>query len=741
MLKVSVVVPVYNAEKYLNKCIDSLINQSLKDIELIFVDDGSTDSSVSIINDYKENDVRIKLLSQSNSFAGTARNNGFNSAAGEYVIFLDSDDYFDAEMLEEMYNKAVADDADVCVCSAKRIDETTGDITYPEFYLNTKVLPEATPFSADDISDRIFNFTSPAPWNKLFKSSFVKSNGILFQSIKKTNDLFFIFANLSLADRITYVNKPFVNYRFNNPKSLQGEKNVLNFEFYNALTELRRELQKRNLFTKFEKSYVNRALSTSLYVLNSADDRKVYIKTAEFLRDKCFFDFNIVGHTRGYFYNISDFDVFLDIISKTGDELWLKYKEAPADDEPKTFDIDSWINDEPYENDGSVKISVIVPVYNAADFVEESVNSIRNNTFKDIEIICVNDGSTDNSLEILNTLKMQDERIVIIDKPNGGPSDSRNAGLDVARGEFISFVDSDDYVHPKMLEFLYTKMNKNNLDQLYFSAASFFDNESVHTEFSEFENLYKRHGEYSGVVTGRELFAKMVNNSEFRPTPWMFMSKRSLFENNSIRFEKDLIHEDNLFVIISLCYAQRTEFVNTVLYFRRVHDNSIMTGANKVKRIYSYYRIIKLLEQFAKKENLNKDKPYFEALKYQLSVMNYNACDIAEKVSAEEIEAFADTLDEDEAVDFYNHINAVSKIRIKNKSAAKNAKDCREAKMINEYKYTHYIDILSAENKKLKAQKSELENENGRLKNILSIKLVKFALKLDAFIAKLKGKK
>ena len=275
--------------------------------------------------------------------------------------------------------------------------------------------------------------------------------------------MFFVFLNLALAKKITYVNKPFVNYRFGNYESLQGERDVLNIEFRDALTELRKELQKRNLFIEFEKSYVNRALSTSLYILNSTDNRKNYIKTVAFLRDKCFFDFNIVGHTRGYFYNKSDFDVFLDIVNKSGDELWSEYKEALPDDEPVSFDIDGWKNDMPYVNDGSVKISVIVPVYNAADFVEESINSIRNNTFRDIEIICVNDGSTDNSLEILNSLKKQDERIIIIDKPNGGPSDSRNAGLDVARGELVSFVDSDDYVHPKMLEFLYMKMKKENL--------------------------------------------------------------------------------------------------------------------------------------------------------------------------------------------------------------------------------------------------------------------------------------
>ena len=739
MLKVSVVVPVYNAEKYLNTCIDSLVNQTLKEVEFIFIDDGSTDNSVKIINEYKEKDNRIILKMQQNSFSGIARNNGLRSAQGEYIIFLDADDYFDADMLESMYHQAAADHADVCVCSAKRLDEVTGKITYPEFYFNTKVLPETTPFSADDVKERIFNFTSPAPWNKLFKTDFVKANGILFQPIKKTNDLFFIFANLALAQRITYVNKPFVNYRFNNPESLQGDKNALNIEFYDALIGLKSELQKRNLFTEFEKSYVNRALSTSLYIFNATDNKENYIKLAGFLKEKFFFDFNVAGHTRGYFYNKSDFDILLDIINKSGDELWCKYKEiAPNIDYP-LFDIDSWQNDKPYENDGSVKISVIVPVYNAADFVEECLTSIRNNTFKDIEIICVNDGSTDNSLEILNSLKEQDSRIIVIDKPNGGPSDSRNAGLKAARGEYISFVDSDDFIHSKMFEFLYTKLKKNDLDQLYFTASSLFDDDSIYSKFSNFENLYKRRADYSGIVTGREMFVKMVNNSEFRPTPWMFISRRELFEKNNIKFEKGLIHEDNLFVIMCLSYAKRVEYVNAILYFRRLHSNSIMTSADKLlKRIYSYYKIIKLLEQFAKKENLGKDKAYFDAFKFQLSVMNFSACDIAEKVDPRELEMFADTLDEDEAVDFYNHINAVTRVRVNNKNNSKRAKSFMESNIVSEYKYKHINQNLNEKINKLNAEKSELEKEK---QSLLSKRFVRLALKIDAFLAKIKGEK
>ncbi len=741
MIKVSVVIPVYNAEKYLRQCIESLLNQTLSDIEIIFVDDGSTDKSAEIISKYAESDSRILLLRQKNKYAGSARNTGLDAAKGEYIIFLDADDFFDSDMLLEMYNKAVDDNADICLCSAKRFDNETGEVTYPAFYLNTSLVPDELPFSADDVKDKLFNLTSPSAWTKLFKTSFVKANKFRFQEIKKTNDLFFVYANLAYAERITYVNKPFVNYRFKNPESLQGEKNTLNLEFYDALMALKKMLQAAKLYAKFEKSFANRALSTCVYVLKSVTDKESFLKLAELLKNKYFFDFGIAGHTRAYFYCKADFDVFLDIIKLNAESLWNKYGQPAENTDFPLTDIDKLENTAEFSNNGDIKISVIVPVYNAEDYVEQCVKSIADNTLKDIEIICVNDGSTDNSLDVLKKLSQQDNRIVVVDKKNGGPSETRNAGIELARGEYISFIDSDDYIHEKTYEFLYSEAKKDNLDQIYFSAASFFDGEGIQHKYSAFDDLYKRRRDYSGLTSGRELFIKMTGNGEFRPSPCMLISKREFIEKNNLRFCNGLLHEDNLFIIQCLSFAERVRYVNANLYFRRVRYDSIMTGSFLIKRIYSYYKIIKILEQFAKDNNFGSDKAFFDAFKYQLSVMDFNACDIAENVSSDELNAFIDTLDEAEAVDFYNHINAVVRIRKRNKELSKRAKADSELALITEYRYSHFNQLLNDENKSLKTDKARLEQENRKLKSEISKKLVRFALQIDALLAKLRLRK
>lgn len=161
MVKVSVIIPVYNAERHINQCLDSLLNQSLKEIEVICVDDGSTDSSVQIIKEYTEKDGRVKLVQQKNSYAGVARNNGMQIAAGEYMMFLDSDDFFEADMLLEMYEKAVADEADVCLCSARKYNDKTGEYTYSISYLDLRYFPESCPFSAKDAALKLFNIVTP----------------------------------------------------------------------------------------------------------------------------------------------------------------------------------------------------------------------------------------------------------------------------------------------------------------------------------------------------------------------------------------------------------------------------------------------------------------------------------------------------------------------------------------------------------------------------------------------------
>ena len=241
---VSVVVPVYNTELYLNQCVDSLLAQTLKNVEFIFVDDGSTDRSVEILKEYQQKDPRITILQQKNQFAGVARNNGMKAATGKYIIFVDSDDFFEPTMLEEAFNCAEANQAEIVAFDFYRYNNVTKE-SRPRKQVR---LPEGV-FSVEQAGKSFFMDVYPAPWNKLFLRSFVESNGLQFQAIKKFNDNFFILTSACLAKRIVYLDRWLLFYRINNSTSLQGN-NLLKKETYiDSIAGIKQELKNRGRFS------------------------------------------------------------------------------------------------------------------------------------------------------------------------------------------------------------------------------------------------------------------------------------------------------------------------------------------------------------------------------------------------------------------------------------------------------------------------------------------------------------
>ena len=159
--KVSVIIPVYNTEEYLRECLDSVVNQTLKDIEIICIDDGSTDSSLDILKEYAKKDNRITVLKQKNQSSGIARNAGLSIAQGKYLSFLDSDDLFELELLESLYKKIISTKSDIAICDADKFDSEGNN--YNLKMLNLKNVPEKNSFSQNDIpNNEIYDITLPA---------------------------------------------------------------------------------------------------------------------------------------------------------------------------------------------------------------------------------------------------------------------------------------------------------------------------------------------------------------------------------------------------------------------------------------------------------------------------------------------------------------------------------------------------------------------------------------------------
>ena len=249
MVKVSVIVPVYNVQEYLGKCLESLTAQTLKDIEIICVDDGSTDDSLAILRDFAKKDKRIKVLTQQNQYAGAARNAGLKIAKGEFLCFLDSDDFFEQEMLEEMYVNARSNESDIVVCGYCRYNQQIGADT-KKHYLNA-MLPLNRYVVPEEMGDQLFNLCSPGPWNKLIRRRLFTDNNLHFENFKKCNDLTCIYLTLATAGRISFVNKPFVHYRYNTGNQTSTDRFGENEYFIHAAAALEKHLQDLGIYEKF----------------------------------------------------------------------------------------------------------------------------------------------------------------------------------------------------------------------------------------------------------------------------------------------------------------------------------------------------------------------------------------------------------------------------------------------------------------------------------------------------------
>lgn len=236
-IKVSIIIPVFNAEKYLPECLDSLLQQTLTDIEIICVDDSSLDNSLRILKQYAVQDNRIIILKQQNRGAGAARNHGLEHATGKYVYFMDADDYCDINLLKETYEKAEADQVDIVVFDFCRFDEINGTVTNYDG-MNRNALPKNKDiFSYLDAPDKICSIVNPTPWNKLFKREFLISNNLKYLTLSTTNDITFATLSVIKARSFSYINKVFYHYRIGLAGSItQKKRNNLDNIIIAALT-------------------------------------------------------------------------------------------------------------------------------------------------------------------------------------------------------------------------------------------------------------------------------------------------------------------------------------------------------------------------------------------------------------------------------------------------------------------------------------------------------------------------
>jgi glycosyltransferase involved in cell wall biosynthesis len=529
---VSILVPVYNVSKYLGQCMDSIVNQTLKNIEIICVNDGSTDESPEILRSYAAKDPRVKIIDKENTGYGNSMNIAMDNATGRYIGIIESDDFAEPDMFEKLYGEAIKHDLDVSRCNfyyyttedGKNVKSELGWLRHNEVYA-----------PSDDWG--VF-YQQPSVWANIYKTSFLRENNIRFLETPGASyqDTAFTFKVYSLAKRFKIIPDALHHYRVDNEES---SVNALTKKVYcvcDEYNEIKRYMKEHGTYEQYKKLIVH--LQYNAYKWNYGRlaepyDRQFLEKWREEFTD----EYNKGNIDRSRF-SPEEYEDVMNIIHK-GKRL--DSLEGPS-------------------------VSIIIPVYNMTEFLRECMDSVIGQTFDDIEIICVNDGSTDDSLDILNEYASKDSRITIINKPNGGLSSARNAGLKAAKGKYINFVDSDDFIEPETIECAVD--NIGGADIVFYGTNVF--GEAMLDRRAADDEYYRI--KFSGYV---ELNDHIRNNTDV--SAWNKLYRKEIIDRYNITFPEGVLFEDYSFYWRYVFCCKNAFYIPDKKYNYRRREGSIMS--------------------------------------------------------------------------------------------------------------------------------------------------------------------
>ena len=501
---VSIIVPIYNVENYLRQCLDSIQNQTYKKFECIMINDGSTDSSQQIAEEYLS-DSRFKLINQSNKGLSGARNTGISHIREEstFVAFVDSDDYIYPDFLETLIEH-IEDDVDIIEGMIENFhDEIKVDSVCHDFEKQILITKD------DKLGKLALNELRVSVFPKLFRKSLL------------TEDFFpegWIFEDLAVVPELVSHSGKWIKL----PKVIYGYRIRPN-----SITTKEFSEEKLDVFKIFGKY--------DLFFKDESDVTKLLVEKIKYLH-----------------LNYHD----IEFVPENN-----QYKQLYQQEKQKLL---SKIAD--YES--KALISIIVPIYNVEKYLRQCLDSIMNQTYQNFECLLINDGSPDNSADICREYVSKDSRFRYFEKKNGGVSSARNLGIERSKGQFITFIDSDDWVESDYVETLYNELIKENADIAV----------STYKRFEMGDNCWYVHAFQRGydkkVFTNKKLMDELLSLDGF-DNSYRFVSGKLVHRNmlENIAFNVATPYgEDMEFWFKIYMVSDRVVYVNKETYNYRTDE-------------------------------------------------------------------------------------------------------------------------------------------------------------------------
>ena len=474
-------------------------------------------------------------------------------------------------------------------------------------------------------------------------------------------------------------------------------------DLISQLIRLKKALQGFGIFSLTEKDFTSFALSQLLKNLYAVDDKNEFIEYANELTESGFYRLGILGHTEGYFPCKADFKRLISVLKTPAEKFFdiIQNEKAQEKKALPYIDADALPCLISEETSSEPKISVIIPAYNVEEYIGECLDSALNSTLKDLEIICIDDGSTDSTPEILKEYAEKDGRIIVLTKQNGGAASSRNLALPRARGKYIHFLDSDDKIHPRAYEYLYSEAENNNLDILYFDYTAFYHNDEIKKNYKFVKPTAVKQGVYDDVMTGRDMYISAVNNKTFCSSTCFQLVRKEFLTENNISFVEGIVYEDNIFNIQTLLSAKRAAYRNIILYLRRIREGSVVTSTVTKHRIYSLFTVLNKFEEFATAHGFNEDKELYSAYVLHCGRIAGQAYDAVKGLSSAEMRECALSINDKAVYSAYKLFESIVTTR----------RSLEKAQSV--------ADGYVIENARLRCQSKELQKSNEALKKEL----------------------
>lgn len=591
--KLSVIIPVCNVESYLAECLDSALSQSFHEIEIICINDGSTDRSLQILREYEKKDPRVKVIDKANAGYGAAMNDGLDAATGEYVGILESDDYACEHAWEKLYTLAKEHDLDIVKGCYLQFTDTK------ESYFDAiakvarhcpdqlPLVPIGTVFKPQDYP-RCF-WINPSIWTAIYKRDFLINNNIRFNETPGASyqDTSFAFKVWVASKRAMAVSFPVIHYRLDSAFSSSNSRAKV-FAVCDEMEECKAYLD--SIDAEKDLYRILCAVRYKTYLWN-IDRVSAAFKLAFLERMSKEFQVDIdEGNLSSKYIPGSFHEEFLAIAGRD---------DVPTNDEITSFKIVRQNNPKP--NGSDADFTVLIPFSNHEQYLKQCLASLSEQTHQHFEVFLIDTGSEDNSLNLAQDYVAQHPFSTLASAPNSTLYNALRFSLEHAKGCYIQVVMPYDFLEPRALEIEAQYIGRHQLDTLALGIRATYDSSFVEERFKKQGNPYAAHRPYPSATQGSFLLAEMENAGDLHVDPWSFVASRALMQKALHRELEFSELGSDLMTINALLSAERAGHTLEAVYVRRFTGRPVASRPKMTRAILGRLENIAELQEIIDK--------------------------------------------------------------------------------------------------------------------------------------------